>query len=358
MKIPFFTPKSEEILELQEKLNREKKKRYESEKILETKSLELYEASKIIEEKNTELIEKNEKITLQQEELKSAVEELLALNEHLESVQKELQAANTDMQDSITYSKKIQNAIIPGSSGFKKIFKECMLYYLPKDIISGDFYWYKDMDSHSVVVIADCTGHGVPGALMSVLGVCSLDKIFSKLEFSLRISSDNKEIEMPRASDFLNEFNQEIKNALLKNIEGTVKDGMDMAIVIFDKASGKIDFSSARRPMWIVRNEEIIEYSGDRKSVGFSYDDDVPFTSLMVDILKGDKIFLFSDGITDQFGGGDRRKLTSRRLKEFLVKNRSLDFTQFRKEIETWFENWKEGVEQTDDIVIFGFSPN
>ncbi len=300
---------------------------------------------------------KNEKKILEQK-VYDRTQEIRQQKEHIEE-------KNIEIMDSINYAKRIQTALLTGDSEWEKISKDYFVFFKPKDVVSGDFFWafHNEISNLSIWVAADCTGHGVPGAFMSMLGMGFLNEI---------IIENN----VTESSEILNLLREKIINALIqKDSDSQQKDGMDIALCVWDKKKNIIDYSGANNPLWVVRdldkilperlesrktmiNEEntkaIIEIAADKQPVGLYGDELAPFTSKKIKLEQGDTVYTFSDGFPDQFGGPKGKKFMYKPFKRLLleVNNRSLEE---QKEIITKsFYEWKGDLEQIDDICIIG----
>ncbi|MBD3639052.1 MAG: SpoIIE family protein phosphatase [Crocinitomicaceae bacterium] len=250
--------------------------------------------------------------------------------------QKELvEEKNRDITDSIIYASSIQKAIITSEAYISNMFKEFFVFYKPRDIVSGDFYWaYETSSSKKLIAVGDCTGHGVPGAMMSMLGTAFLNEIVIE-----------GKIEEPKA--ILNKLRDQIKKALKD--EGR-KDGMDISICAIDK--NKLIFSGANLPLYILRNGELIEIKGNKQPVGYVPTAEVPFDQAEIDLLDNDQIYLFSDGYADQFGGDKGKKYKYKTFREKIQSLGSLSLKEQRQLIIDEFESWKGDLEQLDDVCV------
>jgi tetratricopeptide (TPR) repeat protein len=265
------------------------------------------------------------------------------------SVQKSIiEQKNKDITDSITYAKRIQEAILIPADHLEEMFPHHFLLYQPRDIISGDFYWaHRTASGKLVWAVADCTGHGVPGALMSMIGVSLLNEIVAQ-----------KYIEEP--AEILNELRKGVLNALKQKGETSehVKDGMDMALCVFDPATRVLEFAGAQNPLYMVRagagGPELVEVKSDKQAVGYSYTAFRPFTNHRIQAGPGDIIYLFTDGFADQFGGEKGKKFTYKKLKELLISLNSLPMKEQGGILSETLAQWKTGYEQVDDILVMG----
>ncbi len=264
-------------------------------------------------------------------------------------VQKEtLSNINQSLTDSISYAKRIQEAMIPSEQMVKAIFNEAFVYFRPKDIVSGDFYWtYRNKDKVFVAAV-DCTGHGVPGAFMSIIGFDLLKNIV-----------ELQGIECP--AKVLNALNAEVVSTFSNNGEATdnkrnVNDGMDLAIISYDKLNGKIEFAGAMNPIYIIRDNEIIVHKGDRFPIGFKgRGEEVKFTKKEIPVFANDIVYLFSDGYADQFGGPEGKKFKYRRFRHLLLNIHKLPIEDQKSILHQKMEEWMGSEhEQIDDILLMG----
>lgn len=255
----------------------------------------------------------------------------------------ELKIKNKEITDSITYAKRIQEAILPKSKIIKKLFEQSFILFKPKDIISGDFYWVTENKNQRFFVTADCTGHGVPGALMSVLGMSLLNDIINK-----------KNIVEP--NEILNELRTSIINSLEKTDNHFVlKDGMDIVVYSIDKTNTTLKYAAANNGIYIIRANEIIKLNIDKIPVGAGPKENIPFKNYSFNLNKDDIIITYTDGFADQFGGPKGKKFKYKQLQELLVvinqKNKFDDFPNYLDDI---FYKWKGKLEQIDDVLLVG----
>jgi len=297
-----------------------------------------------------------EKVRVRTAQLNEANEELKAtndaLNETLETVNKQkreiehqkdkIQEAHQNIQDSILYAKRIQNAILPLPSSLSEIFPEHFVLYRPKEIVSGDFYYADILGDYAVVVAADCTGHGVPGAFMSMLGTAFLNEIVHKMtDFS--------------AAGILEELRRKVKTSLHQT--GKVletRDGMDISLCIVDIRNRKMQFAGAYNPLYLIRNGELQQIKADRQPIAI-YIKEHPFTNNEIELIDGDVFYLFSDGYADQDGGPDGKKFMAKRFMSLLTDIHQKPLDEQREILDQAIENWKGNKEQMDDMLVMGF---
>jgi serine phosphatase RsbU (regulator of sigma subunit) len=252
-----------------------------------------------------------------------------------------LEHQNKEIEDSIRYARRIQSAVIPHEDLCRDLLPASFIFFRPLDIVSGDFYWISKIENKIIFTAADCTGHGVPGAFMSMLGVAFLNEIV-----------DRDRITEP--DTILNLLRKKVTQALQhKGYSGEARDGMDMSLVCIDLKENTLQFSGAYNPMILIRNNEITEINGDKMPVGI-YEKMDPFTRHEVKIEKGDVIYLASDGYEDQFGGTDGKKFKAKKFKQMLLEIHKLPMNEQKEIIENRFVEWKGDLKQVDDIIVAG----
>jgi len=274
--------------------------------------------------------------------------------DEVESQRDQLEIINKQMTESINYAQNIQNSILPQRKTLERIFGPMLLMWKPLEIVSGDFYWGTQIADKKIFAAVDCTGHGVPGAFMSMLGVRSLGDITAAA--SANISSTT-------AADILNNMRNNVITSLHQTEQNDMAlDGMDMALVILDSKTLELQYAGAFRPLIIIRDDKIIELKADKMPVSFMKNDDKPFRNNTVSMQKGDTVYMFSDGITDQFGyneNGIEAKFTLKRLIRLLQSIQEETFEKQQQIIEERLTQWRTNGEskfaQTDDIVLCGF---
>jgi serine phosphatase RsbU (regulator of sigma subunit) len=250
----------------------------------------------------------------------------------------EIEEKNRDITASIRYAERIQRAMLPREDTFRDTF----VLFMPKDIVSGDFYWMYDSGDLQFIAVSDCTGHGVPGAFMSIIGHNSLNKVV-------------REYGIKQPSAILDQLNTEVLKALMQRNEETINDGMDMALVAFDSKKFTLEFAGAYNPVYVVRKGEVFTYKGDRFPIGMTaVGDKKNFTNKTVDIQPGDMIYMCSDGYADQFGSEDVKKYKSGNVKQLLSTIWDLPVNEQRERLSNEIMAWKGDLEQVDDILFVG----
>jgi PAS domain S-box-containing protein len=259
--------------------------------------------------------------------------------------QKIIEQKNKDITDSIEYARKIQTAILPARNKIHKSLPHSFVFYKTKDIVSGDFYWFTEKKDSCIIAAIDCTGHGVPGAFMSLIGYNILNKI---------VNENN----VTDPAQILKNLNQGVLDALHSNADSESKDGMDAAICKIYFKENKIEYAGAMRPLWIVNGENIAEIKADKIPIGTKQDPERPeinFTTHTLEPGKGDVYYIFTDGYADQFGGEKGKKMGSARLKEMLISIHQKKFDEQEQILLKAHMDWKKDNEQVDDLCVIGF---
>jgi serine phosphatase RsbU (regulator of sigma subunit) len=249
---------------------------------------------------------------------------------------------NKEITDSINYAKRIQQAKLPDKNEIKDSLKESFILFKPKDIVSGDFYFFHRKADVCFIAAADCTGHGVPGALMSMVAS-------EQLNDAVRQSSG--------VSEILNLVNKGMKLSLRQTASAdSTRDGMDIILCKIDPSARAISYAAANRPLWIIRNGQtsVEEIKATKKAIGGFTEDEQQFEIHQLQLMKGDTIYLFTDGYADQFSGTDSKKLTTKKFRELLLSYQNLAMPEQEKSLNTFIDNWKGNSEQVDDILIIG----
>lgn len=253
-----------------------------------------------------------------------------------------LEAQKGEIISSITYAKRIQQAKLPRKEEIYSSLSECFVLFKPKDIVSGDFYFFHKNEESILIASADCTGHGVPGAIMSM--ICS-----EKLEDTVSKSRDTSEI--------LKQLNRAIKATLKQSDNyGSTRDGMDIAICAVDTDARVVKYAGANRPIWIIRKGQtsLEEIKATKKAIGGFTDDSQHFDSHEIKLEEGDTFYISTDGYADTFSGTDGKKLTTKKFKEILLSIQNKSMADQETHLDNFIENWKAGTEQVDDILVIG----
>ena len=284
---------------------------------------------KKVKERTAQVVAQKEEIEAQRDEIEKHRDQLAEQQKHI--------------MDSITYAKRLQYAILPTDENIHELFNEFFIVFHPKDIVSGDIYWFNQLNGKRYFSAVDCTGHGVPGALVSMVG-------HNWLDYAL------KDLKLERPVDILQALNTGVTATFKeKDEDGAVKDGMDIALCCVDYDNMKLQFAGAYNPAIIVRNGELIQLKGDKCPIGaFSRRAVAGYTHQEIDIMKGDMVYVFSDGYADQFGGDDGRKFLMANFKKLLIEVHALPVEQQKDKLEQTFFDWMKYENQLDDILVVG----
>ncbi len=267
-------------------------------------------------------------------------EEIEQQNINLQFAKEAIEIRSRKITDSIVCARRIQNAIFPKAELFETNFPGHFIFNCPKDIVSGDFFWVAESGSKIYFAVADCTGHGVPGALMSILGVTVLND-----------SLQEAKCETP--AEILNFLRERVKKEMGSKGKEISGEGMDIALCAFDRESNELEYAGANNPVFIVREGILETYTATRNPIG-TFIREVPFENNKIKLKGGERIYLFSDGFADQFGGKAGGKFSLKRFKEFLIEINSLDMTVQKELVEDRLASWQDGWEQVDDILVLG----
>ncbi len=263
-------------------------------------------------------------------------------NKLLEANNKEIAHKNENITNSILYAKGIQQAILPDKGLLKKVFADAFVLYQARDIVNGDFYWFADMNEHFIMAVADCTGHGVPGAFMNVLGNSLLNQIVH-------------EQQIIQPGKILEELNVKILKTMQSQNYDASHDGMDIAMVQYRKADRQVIFAGAKRPIYYVSGGKLQSIKGNNLSLGGRYvQEEKCYDEHTISLSPNDAFYLFTDGMVDQFGGEDDTKFMSYRLKTLLEEISSLSMYQQQEAVNSAFQKWRGKNEQTDDALLIG----
>ena len=266
-------------------------------------------------------------------------------NHLLEEKNELISEQKREITDSIEYASLIQRAILPPDELLQSLLQpEYFILYRPRDIVSGDFYWATEHNNRILIMAADCTGHGVPGAFMSMLGIAFLNEIVNQTTKQLG------------ADEILNELRTQIITALHQTGEqGSNQDGMDVALCIIDKEKRELEFAGANNPLILIRNDELLQYKPDKMPIGIYLTSDVPFSSHKISIEEGDCLYFFSDGYQDQFGGENGKKFMIKNMKNMFMENHKKPMTEQKEIMEKTIIDWMgDEHEAVDDIVVIG----
>jgi serine phosphatase RsbU (regulator of sigma subunit) len=331
----------------------EKEKKLAQQRIID----QMKENEKLKDKVNRELEQKVRERTREIHEQKDEIE---AQRDEIEAQRDLVFNQKKEITDSISYAQRIQAAVLPHKEYMDDIMSEYFVFFKPRDIVSGDFYWIKEVNSSLIVVAADCTGHGVPGAVMSMLGIALLNEQLGKSWID-------------RPGEILGQLRSKVKEMLVQ--QGNIrdqKDGMDMAIAILDKEKMELQFAGANQSLYLVRPKDgfsgiepalgaalegkeslLFELKGDKQPIGVHWEER-DFSNQTLQLQQGDSMYLFTDGYVDQFGGEMRKKFKTARFKELLLSVQAEPMAVQKQTIENTFESWRGNLEQIDDVCVIG----
>lgn len=281
-----------------------------------------------------------ETLTLSVDDVKSSS----ALGTDLQERLSYLEERAHEMEESIRYAGSLQRSILPNERIFQTVFKDAFILFQPKDIVSGDFYWIFQHQDEVYFAVGDCTGHGVPGALVNIAGNTLLRQIIR-----LEGVSDPALIIQMLDNELVSLFNEHLT-------EGMTRDGMDVIFCKFNLKQMKGSFCAAGRPLVLVRDGELIEFKKGSQSIGYTADGPKEFVTEKFDLNEGDQFYLFSDGYTDQFGGENVKKFNRNRFRNLLTSISEMPMAKQKKELIFSYQNWKGRQSQVDDICVIGIS--
>jgi ligand-binding sensor domain-containing protein/serine phosphatase RsbU (regulator of sigma subunit) len=274
--------------------------------------------------------------------VKSRTSEIEKKKREIEIQSTLIQGINKDLTDSIKYAQRIQQTILPNEGVLKKYFGEHFIYYKPRNIVSGDYYWIKEANNCIYVAVVDCTGHGVPGAFMSLISSSILNE---------SIEDQSNQCNPAKMVEYLR---KEISLRLNQNSTELVNDGLDIALICFDKHNSTIEYVNANRPLYIISNDELITLASENVSIGGYADLDAVIPSKKITVKQDDQLFMFTDGVTDQFGGERNKKYNPQRLRQFLLMNNYLPLNALHNKLSAEIADWQGNLEQTDDVLLIG----
>jgi serine phosphatase RsbU (regulator of sigma subunit) len=304
----------------------------------------------LVKERTAKIEQQKEELENQSESLKVANDEIVKINHILERQGGEMNKKNRALTDSLNYAKRLQGAVMPDDNYLKSVLPEHFIFFQPKDIVSGDFYWYGEVDSSwdfddasriQILVAADCTGHGVPGAFMTLLG-----HNFLNVTVNIQEVTDPEQI--------IYKLDQQVVETLKQNEPNSIKDGMDIAVLTFNQDKNLLSFSGAGIPLYYITDGELIEYKGSNFGIGGVLRKEKQFIPHKIEYKPGDSFYIFSDGFADQIGGKEGRKYYKKKFKDFLMEIKDHTMEEQRKLIEDELIQWKGDFKQIDDILIVG----
>ncbi len=296
-----------------------------------------------VRERTQQIAEQKEKIETQYNALEIQNEKITNQKEEIEIQRNKIAGQNREIKDSILYAKRIQTAVMPDHTSIGNLLPDYFVLFRPKDIVSGDFYWITKKGNKVIIAAADCTGHGVPGGFLSMLGISLLNEI-SVIDKNFK------------ANEILNHLKAHLKSTLIKegHSEEETKDGMDIALCIIDQKNNTLQYSGANNPLYLIRNKELVEYNADKMPIGTFIGEKDSFTNIEIDLQPADIFYLFSDGFKDQLGGPQIKRLKSKNFRNLLLDGHDKPMQKQKELLEQYFDGWRGENEQTDDIMIIG----
>lgn len=282
----------------------------------------------------------NERIL--EQKVRERTAEVVRQKEEIERQSEKLEELYKDVTDSIRYAKRLQDSILPQNTLIERLLPDSFVLFKPKDIVSGDFYWFSETENKVLFSAVDCTGHGVPGAFMSLIGANALNQII------------NQKIDQP--AEILNKLNKLSSEALNKSEEGRdkVRDGMDLALCSISKDMSKLEYSGANNPLYIIRDGEIQVTKADKFAIASFEDGEQHYTNHTFELQKGDLVYIFSDGYADQFGGVKGKKFMYSQFRDLLVSIKDKSMKTQKAILDEQIERWRGSFEQVDDILVIG----
>lgn len=288
------------------------------------------------------LARRTKEVEEEKEKAESLLQKLVEKNKEVEEAHRVIETKSRDILDSIHYAKRIQESILPPVATLQNLLPQSFVFYQPKDIVSGDFYWWATVNDSIVIAVCDCTGHGVPGAFMSMMGVNLLNQIVNSYQI---LDPDV----------ILNYLHVQMIQALNKRQQGNSNDGMDCAILHLDCATGLARFGGARRPLYLLRDDSLTEFEATRRSIAdLTERPEADFAVKEIQLQAGDQLYLFTDGVVDQFGGDQHRKYSPRRLREKLCEIGGQPMELQPHLLRQSIVQWQGDYSQTDDILVVG----
>ncbi len=343
-----FSP--EQLQEEKQKLEKLKAELEQKNKQMWTMSETVYKEKKKVDEQLKEMLEEKVQLEEQKKEndakVKMLWEQSTAIHKEKERInilKLEIEQRHQEVMDSVNYAKRIQNALLATDQFLSDNLPEHFIFFQPKDIVSGDFYWAASLENEQFcLVTADSTGHGVPGAIMSILNISCLSEAIG----SKKLLAANEILDYTR--------DRIIEHMLHDGSAEGGKDGMDAVICNFNFKDNTLQFAAANNPVWIFRGEEIIEFKGDKMPVGKPMGETKPFSLQQTQLQKNDLVITLTDGFPDQFGGERGKKFMYKPLKELIASIKNEPAANIREILKQRFESWKTGNDQIDDVLIIG----
>lgn len=323
----------------------EKKKLEEKNRKLFQMSEAVYKEKGRVDEENRKLLAEKQKLEAEKKKVDEKVKKLWSQStaihkekERINEIKIEIERKHKEITDSINYAKRIQVAILKDTDYVSPHLPEHFVLFKPRDVVSGDFYWTHEKENDWYVAAIDCTGHGVPGAFLTMLGSAFLNEICSVAD-------------LLTPAEVLNRLRDKIIKEL--SGQGEIKDGMDLSLCKINLKTKEMQWAGANNPLWYIQNGEMKDITADKQPIGI-YEIMKPFTNHTIQLAKGDSVYLFTDGYADQFGGPKEKKFKYKPLQESLKEMSPLSMAEQKEKLNETFENWKGKLEQTDDVCVVG----
>jgi serine phosphatase RsbU (regulator of sigma subunit) len=327
---------------------------------LEEKNRKLFQMSEAVYKEKKKVDEELEKLSTEKQKLevdkkkvddkvKKLWEQSTAIykeKERVEKLKEVIELKHNEVTESINYAKRIQNAILPLQSEIDKAFTENFVLFKPRDIVSGDFYWFFSHNDKNLIAAIDCTGHGVPGAFMSMIGHTLINEIVVQLN-------------IVDPGEILNQLDSKLRHVLKQdNSDDSTRDGMDICLCVFDKNLESLMYAGANRPLWLVKKTDNIpfqlnETKATKTAIGGIHEREIKFLTHQIGLEKGDTVYLSTDGFADQFNKEDE-KLMTKRFKELILSFQNNSLAEQKRHLDNFHINWRGETEQTDDVLVIG----
>ncbi|MFH2094840.1 MAG: SpoIIE family protein phosphatase, partial [Bacteroidota bacterium] len=327
----------------QARISQIKRQKQKLERQVKERTAEIMKQKEEILMKNETLMQQKEEIEAQRDFVMMQGDKIARQRHKIQQQRDFVTKQKEEVEASIQYAKKIQHALLPPEEYLHNSLPEHFILFRPRDIVSGDFYWATEKEGKLVIVASDCTGHGVPGAFMSMLGVAFLNEIVNKMEnIHAGIILDN------------------LRDIVIHSLHQTGKfgesqDGMDIALCVLDLSSRRLEYAGAYNPLYMIRDGELIEFKADKMPIGYYHAaGDKLFTTNEIELQEKDRLYIFSDGFADQFGGPNGKKYKYSRFKELLLEIHEKPMIEQRQILDKTFIDWKNKHDQIDDVVVVG----
>jgi len=309
-------------------------------------AVQIYLSRRRLKQAHINLLNLHQEVYQQKEEIETQAENLIRANEAIVAQKDHIESTHQKISDSIIYASFIQSAMLPSEELLNNVSKDYFILYKPRDVVSGDFYWLKEKNGETLLAVADCTGHGVPGALLSMMGISFLNDIVANTS-------------VIKVSNILEELRQNVKQALGQfSNQSLRKEGIEIGLISYNPKTKIVSYSGAYLSLWLCRKGKPIEFKSDRMPIGISLKEK-PFSSIEFKLEPDDVLYMFSDGYSDQIGGPNGKKLLRRNFIQHLSTISHLPLNEQKKQLEKVHQDWKGSkFDQIDDILVMGIKFN